>query len=910
MKINSLNIYGFGKLQNTKINLHENINVIYGENEAGKTTVMQFIKQILFGFPTKNSLEKNYPPIRGGAYGGSLEVEALNGRVFIIERIALNKASGEVKVTDQSGNEFPESFLLNEILKGVTQSSFSNIFHFGLDGVQQVNKLSGDDIGNYLLSTSILGSYNPDDNLKTLIKSRDGIFKASGRNQEIHRVLQDLNELNNQLFYESEGLYEFNKLIQDRTDLEARIKLLNKEIDDLEQKKQSSELQKRLNPLIIQRNMLMESVFASKHFEDIEFMNLQNTVEEINDLNRQLNTNLKVNLENEVKYNGLSSVLAFKELDNNKYYLLEDFTKLDKELIRLVQLENEKKSLINEHDEISSELGSRKSNENAKKPHFTLDMQAKIRSLVVEYDNTNKLMTSLGFEIENLKDNLKAQYEQIDQILQKSEIKIRNNFTLITSIIMFLIATVVLYGSLTNGDLLQIVFASLLTLGSGYFFISNINNKKDHHILTIEEQIRFNENKLDNYQKNKSQLKQKIIDIVDAVNEILNQFGYFVESEISIAPRLVELLNRASNIATKLTIINNEIDAINLYEISIRKKWQPLINNLNITSKTPSDILGNINYKIEEYRKSEALNHQVENKNSEIMNNILNLKAALEKNHLVFNTLAKGCCQVNNFEEFKGIYNRYLYNLSELTKIESIIEEITLERNDINLHNLQFDDNIDQNIRYIDEKIQLSRNKLNSLISTYGSTIARIEDLQKKDNINLLTQKYENKKEELVRLSKKWAAYSVAIELIKRTISKYRHERLPETLLLAQEYFALLTNKQYIGISLLDKNGGLVVNLKDGSSISPSDLSKGTQEQLYVSLRLALAVNISKQTKLPIIIDDAFVNFDGNRIENIFRLLIILSKQVQIIYFTCHYNFSSLFDKINLITLEREREFI
>ncbi|MDF2946307.1 MAG: hypothetical protein K0S51_986 [Bacillales bacterium] len=907
MKINSLNIYGFGKLQNLKINFNENINIIYGENEAGKTTIMQFIKQILFGFPTKNSLEKNYPPIRGGAYGGSLNV-AHNGEIYIIERIALNKACGEVKIIDKSGNELPETFLSNEILKGITHSSFCSIFHFGLDGVQQITKLSGDDIGNYLLSSSLLGSYNPEEDLKTLIKSRDEIFKANGKNQEINRIILELNDIDKQFIPESEGLYEFNKLIEDKKNLETNIKKLNYEINDLEQKKQCYELQKRLNPLIQQRNTLIESVEACKHFEEVEFTDLQNTVGEINDLNRQLNSNLKAYKEHEVRYNGISSVCALKELDNNKDYILEDFSQLDKRLTSLSQLENEKNNLINELNEISSELGSRRQIYNSKKTHFNLELQVKIRNLVTEYESTNKSLTSLGFEYENTKENLKVQYEQIDEKLKNSRVKNRNNFTIIISILTLLIAGVMLYESISNVDKLQIIFSSLLTLGSLYFFVSNVNTKKDNNIISIEENIRFNEKKLGNYQNNINQLKNKLEGIIDSVNEILDQFGLSVETEIIIVPRLVELLNKVATIETKLNMINLEIEKINLLENTIRNKWRTYISNLHIKSKTPSEILSSIIHKVEEYRKEEVINQKIEEKYNEIVNNTRYLKSALENNHLIFNTLAKGCCQFNNYEEFVGKYNRYLYNLSELAKVEKIIEEILSEGNKINIKSLQLDNDIERKISEVDQGIRFSRNELNSLMSMYGSTTARIEDLQKNDTLDFLNQKYENKKEELFDLSKKWASHSVAIELIKRTISKYRNERLPETLLLAQEYFSILTDQQYTVISVSDENGRLIINSNDGIAISPSDLSKGTQEQLYVSLRLALVVNISKQTKLPIIIDDAFVNFDGRRQENVFNLFKVLSKQVQIIYFTCHYNFSNLFDKINLITLEKERE--
>ena len=49
MKINKLQINAFGNLENKEIELSENINVIYGKNEAGKSTLLKFIVDSLYG---------------------------------------------------------------------------------------------------------------------------------------------------------------------------------------------------------------------------------------------------------------------------------------------------------------------------------------------------------------------------------------------------------------------------------------------------------------------------------------------------------------------------------------------------------------------------------------------------------------------------------------------------------------------------------------------------------------------------------------------------------------------------------------------------------------------------------------------------------------------------------------------
>ena len=85
MKIKEIKVYGYGKLENIVIKQIENFTVFYGENEAGKSTIMSFIHSILFGFPTKQQSELRYEPKFHSKYGGQLIVDFLR-----LERQLLN----------------------------------------------------------------------------------------------------------------------------------------------------------------------------------------------------------------------------------------------------------------------------------------------------------------------------------------------------------------------------------------------------------------------------------------------------------------------------------------------------------------------------------------------------------------------------------------------------------------------------------------------------------------------------------------------------------------------------------------------------------------------------------------------------------------------------------------------------
>ena len=57
MKIEKIKINSYGTLKNKEINLKNNLNIIYGKNESGKSTLLNFIKNIFHG-TAKNFLVK------------------------------------------------------------------------------------------------------------------------------------------------------------------------------------------------------------------------------------------------------------------------------------------------------------------------------------------------------------------------------------------------------------------------------------------------------------------------------------------------------------------------------------------------------------------------------------------------------------------------------------------------------------------------------------------------------------------------------------------------------------------------------------------------------------------------------------------------------------------------------------
>ena len=93
MKIDSIYIESFGKFKNYKLDFKDGMNIIYGDNEAGKSTIMAFIEMMFYGRTAQEkstdvgkSLRKKYAPWDGSAMCGELEF-SYGGRSYRIHKV-------------------------------------------------------------------------------------------------------------------------------------------------------------------------------------------------------------------------------------------------------------------------------------------------------------------------------------------------------------------------------------------------------------------------------------------------------------------------------------------------------------------------------------------------------------------------------------------------------------------------------------------------------------------------------------------------------------------------------------------------------------------------------------------------------------------------------------------------------
>ena len=129
MKIVEIYIEGFGRLEHFSMQPSDGLNVVFGDNESGKTTLMSFIRAMLYGVGNKNDLREKYRPRSGGAMGGNLVFEH-NGVNYRLERTFLATAARDITTlwNTDTGEKLalPAKTTPGEYVLGISQGTFEN----------------------------------------------------------------------------------------------------------------------------------------------------------------------------------------------------------------------------------------------------------------------------------------------------------------------------------------------------------------------------------------------------------------------------------------------------------------------------------------------------------------------------------------------------------------------------------------------------------------------------------------------------------------------------------------------------------------------------------------------------------------------------------------------------------------
>lgn len=313
MKINKLKINSYGKLKNKEIEFKDNINIVYGKNESGKSTLLKFIQNSFYGI-SKNKKGKEYSdfdkysPWSEEEFSGKLEYELDNNEKYEIYRDFKKKnpkifnekkedISKEFNIDKTKGNEF-----FTEQTK-IDEDLFLSTILFN----QQEVKLE-----------------KSEQNI--LIQKIANLVGTGEDNVSYKRAIDRINRR------------QLDEIGTERS-REKPLNILNRKIELLEEEKEELEKYKDLKYEIEEnKNNLMEEI---SNYEN-EF----NFIQEIKNINEKEKIEKeKIKIKEEIKNNNLEKI----KINKNEINKIENENKiiLEKNNRKIEELKNKKNKLKN-----------------------------------------------------------------------------------------------------------------------------------------------------------------------------------------------------------------------------------------------------------------------------------------------------------------------------------------------------------------------------------------------------------------------------------------------------------------------------------------------------------------------------------------------------------------------------------
>ena len=232
---------------------------------------------------------------------------------------------------------------------------------------------------------------------------------------------------------------------------------------------------------------------------------------------------------------------------------------------------------------------------------------------------------------------------------------------------------------------------------------------------------------------------------------------------------------------------------------------------------------------------------------------------------------------------------------------EVIEEEIKTEEKELkaekehikNKYNIELYDieNSKNDLEQITNEINEGKIKLNTLEIEEKGISSQLEELI------TLQEEHENLSEQLKEIEQKNYEINLAKEFLEKAYEKMKTNITPKFTENLSQTIKNITNDKYSKVNINDENG-LIIEMQNGEYVSAEKLSIGTIDQLYLSLRMSMVEEISKE-KMPIILDEAFAYYDDERLENILKYLIERFNNHQLIIFTCTNREKEILNKLN-----------
>jgi uncharacterized protein YhaN len=1020
VKILALKIDGYGIWSGLRVErFSDGLNVLYGPNEAGKTTLLQFIRSVLYGF--SDSRRQYLPPVHGGRPGGMAEVDGPHGHYEIVRHWLPDSGGEEITLTASDGTRQGEH-LIKAMLSDIDETIFNNVFAVELREMQELGALGDTDAAELLYNlTAGLDRVSLIEVLRELELSRNRVLDAEGKpclvshlQGQREKIRVDIEELG--------GLTRrFGLLVGERSQLERELAKLEEERNQVERQSHTLELASSLRDRWAKRltidNELAElgpiAPFPDKMLKRLDDLNAKLDLhrQRIADLRRQraeLRSEVTGITLNEELLRQFARIEALQEQEAWFTGIEKQSGELDAEIARL---ESEfagawkQLGLNQEPNEIFKKLTKRSFaalRSPAKSLHRTREKLEQSRaeakaaqdaSDLLAYEitetlsarnetNLNEAMDKAGQMVAQYRRRLQID-ERLDQLLRHHEDLDEQNkqaverqllptwvlacFGAVFALSILLIVTGLLLiplFSASSNSLTNWMTAALGVVGIVGTVVGKIRLEKS------------NAQRLDACQKQLAMAESQIKQLEEERDELDGQLprggGPLVsrltaaEKDLAELEALVPLETRRSG-AMQLASSATELAAQTEQEFKLaRRKWRDLLSAaglpVDMSSKQVRQLAGRWSSLSDNRRRLGQCHEELGRRQKEadtlaarlaqvasdanvtlpdgdFLEQLKHLSAALaaEQAASVRRDTARrelGKLRQNRarHEEALGRLNHRRRSLffeagaededsfrqkaTQSCRAETLRgERETLDRditttigkqcteeaiaellNGVSAAELESRGNL------LRDRLALLNFQVRERLEKRGQLTAQIQTLADDRQLPQLQLEMAAVEKQISDALRRWQVLAVLCRLLEDIRASYERERQPETLKEASGYLTRLTRGRYGRVWTPFGEKTLRVDDANGDSLPVESLSRGTREQLFLSLRLALSASYARRgAALPMVLDDVLVNFDADRAEAAAEVLRDFAAQGhQLLVCTCHEHIEKIFNDLEV----------
>ena len=1015
MRISEITVDSFGHWKDLKVSdLSSEVTVIHGPNEAGKSTLLQLLRAVLYGFSPAQH-HRFVPPLHEGRVGGTIHVAAPNGR-FRVRRwlpksgILDEHDQNELSVESVDGT-LKGRHLLNSLLAGVDESIFQNVFAVGLSEMQQLGTLSDTEAANQLYGlASGTDRVSLAEVAQQLEVGRDQLLSSEEIVNNLEQLVERSEELRQELEVHSLPTDRWFKLNEER-------QRITDELQELEGRQEnvsgihSSEPNQVIRDhwqACVELKQKLESVGPIPDIPDDSLKRLAGLVSEINDLRQQWEA--KRSDRRQLKENGQGLV-------GNKPLLqhAEPINGLNSQRSQVVQLEEDVERLAGKAEESDFELqaeierlGIKSGSRLGAMPVITHEMVAALRPLArtardarrhleslseqnqAAAEKVDAVETKMANALKNTKhetvtDLLNDGQQQVNDLVERIEIDNRivklerslkeareeaghwNQRKVLPWRTLMMLGAIF---SIGIAVVLVALFGPMFGIGPDRrFFVSILGGSLCFAAAIIKKVLSFVASKsFDSCQAEAQEIMTELTSLQAAAATLearlpagsgpLAVLLQSKQDDLTRFQKLKPLESQRVAAVEEVASANSQIADAKVQLNQARRAWRERLHAFDLpSSMTPTQFrqfsqaegklgklrethqqvlqelaasqeqLQTLSQRVQLVRQRVGHEFQSQTLEPQISELVEALQAAQRQKqdregmHRQWRELGREQEKIARAakrlqEKKKRLIDRH--NVVDVKDFKTLIqrkEAASKLRNQIDKQLVEISAQLGEAFKKSELRKMLSKggfegklqklesdhrqvsNRVAKLLERRGELNAKLSDLSQDRKHCETRLELEIVRQQIRDRSQHWALLAGVSRALDTVRISYESERQPETLADASSYLKRLTGGRYRRIWTPFGESSLRVDDQQDRTVQVESLSRGTREQVFLSLRLALAAVYARRgAALPVILDDVFVNFDAKRARSAAEAICeYATAGRQVLIFTCHDHIHDLF---------------